>query len=134
MRTSGNGNLAALALAFVIALIGPGLVHQSNAKPPSVGGAPTMAAPPPTLVPPARAKPAPVTPPFKPGSNSNPNSAGKIGGPSSGPTLPSYRAPLANCRAACATSCNNSTPCAELSVTQCTSARQRCRLQCSSSC
>lgn len=128
MRISGNGNLAALVAAFVIGLTGLGLVHQSAANPPSTGQ-PTYA-PPPTLVPPARAKPAPVTPPYKP----NTNSAGSPAGQAAPPILPPARAPLANCRAACATSCNNSTPCTELSVTQCTSARQRCRLQCSSSC
>ncbi len=35
MRISGNGNLAALVLAFAIGLTGPGLVHQSAANPPS---------------------------------------------------------------------------------------------------
>lgn len=129
MRITGNGNLAALVLAIAFGLMGAGPIHQSHANPPSTG-TPTFVAPGPKLTPPARAKPAPVTPPYKPFNKS----AGTPAGQSPPPALPSYRAPLSNCRAACATSCNNSTPCTELSVTQCTSERQRCRLQCSSSC
>jgi hypothetical protein len=129
MRIPGSSNLAAVLLAAVVGLMGGALAQQSLADPPSVGTS-KFVAPLPGPTPPARAKPAPPPPPYKPFNNS----ANTPTGQSPPPVLPSYRASTSGCRAACATSCNNSTPCTDLSVTQCTSERQRCRLQCSSSC
>jgi hypothetical protein len=130
MLIRGRSNLAAVWMALALALGGivVGVAHEGWAASPSGRVVP------PSPIPPVKAKPAPLPPSIQPRS-------GQIGKSREEPTSqrpsvgsPSYRAPYANCRSSCATSCYNTTPCSDMNVAQCTSARQRCRLTCNSTC
>lgn len=117
--------LAAL-LAIAVLGIGP----QSDAKSPPAGqGAPKLIAPL-NPMPTVKARPAPLPPPAKPYTGPVTHPGGLPDGRRMSPT----GVPFTSCRSACASFCYNNTSCDSLNVSQCTSARQRCRLSCVSTC